>query len=910
MRLIIRFILCLTILLPLASCGGREKPKYKIALSQPSADDWRLKMNEEVRRELIFHPEAEVEIRSANDDPQKQIADLKYFKENGYDAVIVAPIDEALLSPAVKEVHDAGIPIVVFDRSVRGDDYTAMIGVDNRAIGREAARYAYNTLGHPIKVFEIQGLYGSTPVRDRHEGFYEVAAENPGIDMVGTAFGDWNEARTRVITDSLIKSGTQFDVLYAHNDRMAMAAADMLRKAGRDDVFVVGIDGAPNIGIKAVKEGKIDATFLYPTEGYTILNTTLDILEGRPYEREHKLPPSSAVNASNADILLSLNESIKGETDKIQALKQQVDKYWSQQAAQQMVLYATVAVIILLIVVIAFIYRSFQIRRRHQHALQERNRQLEELMRQLDEATQSKLVFFTNVSHDLRTPLTLIEEPVEQLQRSPHLDAKEKTLADIAAKNVKILNRLINQILDFRKYENGKLDLNLTETSLGTLARDWAESFRALASKRDIKLSVDSDESADCTLAVDVEKMERIVFNLLSNAFKFTPDNGAIRFGYTCDDREARIIVSDNGKGMEKEELARIFERFYQVEKSSPTGSGIGLSLTKAFVELHGGRIAVESEPGKGTTFTVTIPVNHIDVKADEATFKAAAADVESELGEVEHAAPDFTDDKPLMLVVDDNADMRKMIRELMKDDYNVITARDGREGLQAAMKHTPDIVVCDVMMPVMDGMECCRRLKGEVSTSHIPVLMLTACGLDEQRAEGYESGADGYVAKPFNADLFSKRCRALIENRKRIYSGGAQGAGRKPAEGDEEKTGKKVKPALPKGDIDSEFYKKFVGILEREIANTDLSLETVAGEMGLSQSQVYRKIKALTNYSPVDVLKQIRIGKARELLVKTEMTVGEIATATGFANPTYLTRRFREAYGQSPSDFRKSFQG
>lgn len=567
-----------------------------------------------------------------------------------------------------------------------------------------------------------------------------------------------------------------------------------------------------------------------------------------------------------------------------------------------------IIILLLLFGVLFLVLRAFWQRKKHQNVLMSQNKILEEqrdtqreLNEQLNAATQSKLVFFTNVSHDLRTPLTLIAEPVEQLAVADNLTPQQSMLMKIANKNVKILKRLINQILDFRKYENGKLNLNLVESKFGTLVREWAESFNSIARKRDITLTVDVTLDKDFTLAVDAEKIERVFFNLMSNAFKYTPDNGSIKFSCGLDGDNLRFSIEDTGQGIGADDINNIFDRFYQVDKIHPNGSGIGLSLAKAFVELHGGSIAVESTLGVGSKFTVTLPVVHVEecMPADTDNL-ITKADVNAELDRLEEVDRTTAGTElPLLLVIDDNDDIRRMIGELLKDEYNIVTAPDGREGVRLAAKYVPDLIICDVMMPVMDGLECCRIIKDEVSTSHIPVLMLTACSMDEQRARGYDSGADGYLSKPFNSAVLKSRCRNLIENRKRIKNLWSSNGG-----GDV--TAKERNASVLVNDVDSEFYSKVLDIMKKEMGNPDLNVDTLASMMGLGRSQFYRKIKALTNYSPVELLRNLRLKQAREMLTTTEKTIGEIAYEVGFSSPAYFTRCYREAFDETPTELRE----
>ena len=903
-RKICHIIFIVIMLSVFQSC--KEETKYRIGVSQCSNDDWRTKMNEEIQREIMFHPEATVEIRSADDSNEKQIADIRYFADNGFDIIIAAPNEADAITPVIEEVYDAGIPVIVFDRNINGDSYTAYQGVDNVGIGKSAADYARHLLPDGGNVIEIHGLAGSTPAVGRHEGFAKEA-ELKGMNIIASAYGNWNYEDAAIKVDSLLNIYEDVDLIYAHNDRMAIAASDVARKHGKD-IRIIGIDAAPEIGIKAVADSVIDATFLYPTEGYRLIRTALNILNGRPYEREKILPLSSAVDLSNADILLLQNESLMEETSKIKYLKSQVDDYWNRHSAQTSLFYAMIIILLLLFGVLFLVLRAFWQRKKHQNVLMSQNKILEEqrdtqreLNEQLNAATQSKLVFFTNVSHDLRTPLTLIAEPVEQLAVADNLTPQQSMLMKIANKNVKILKRLINQILDLRKYENGKLNLNLVESKFGTLVREWAESFNSIARKRDITLTVDVTLDKDFTLAVDAEKIERVFFNLMSNAFKYTPDNGSIKFSCGLDGDNLRFSIEDTGQGIGADDINNIFDRFYQVDKIHPNGSGIGLSLAKAFVELHGGSIAVESTLGVGSKFTVTLPVVHVEecMPADTDNL-ITKADVNAELDRLEEVDRTTAGTElPLLLVIDDNDDIRRMIGELLKDEYNIVTAPDGREGVRLAAKYVPDLIICDVMMPVMDGLECCRIIKDEVSTSHIPVLMLTACSMDEQRARGYDSGADGYLSKPFNSAVLKSRCRNLIENRKRIKNLWSSNGG-----GDV--TAKERNASVLVNDVDSEFYSKVLDIMKKEMGNPDLNVDTLASMMGLGRSQFYRKIKALTNYSPVELLRNLRLKQAREMLTTTEKTIGEIAYEVGFSSPAYFTRCYREAFDETPTELRE----
>lgn len=897
------FLTLVLCLLVAASCS--QQKTYKIGVSQCSSDDWRTKMNHEIEREMMLHEDAVVEIRSADDSNQKQIADIAYFVENGFDIIIVAPNEATELTPVIDRVYAAGMPVIIFDRDILSDSYTARIGVDNVALGRAAARYALNITPAAPSAVEIYGLPGSTPAEDRHRGFADEFTARGGT-LAASAPGNWNPRDGRRAADSILAAHPGVDLVYAHNDRMAIAAAEVADSLGiRNSLKIIGIDAAPAIGIQAVADSVIDATFLYPTDGHRLVRTALAILRGEPFEREQSLPLASAVDASNADILLLQNETLADETQKMAVLKSNIDAYWARHSAQTTLFYACIVIIVLLVGLVFLVLRAYWQRRRHHALLEEQYHTIEaerdkqkELNRRLEEATQSKLMFFTNVSHDLRTPLALIAEPVAQLAASHALGEHDHTLAKIADKNVHILRRLINQILDFRKFENGKLDLSLAEIDLGKAVVEWAESFANLGRRRGLKLNI---VPADTPLlaAVDPEKMERVLFNLLSNAFKYTPAGGEVTVTCGRSGDSVFFSVADTGEGISERDLGNIFERFFQVDKVHPNGSGIGLSLCKAFVELHGGTISVESRLREGSVFTVTLPLRHVADKPVEIHKAMPDDEIEAELDVID-THTDFDNGRPLLLVIDDNADMRRLIAALLGAEYNIIEAPNGAEGLRRAARHVPDLIICDMMMPVMDGLECCHRLKEELTTSHIPVLMLTACSLDQQRVQGYESGVDGYLSKPFSADVLAARCRALIANRKRIqqlYRTTTATPVRTPAN-------PRPQPQA-NSDIDSDFYNRFLEIFGRTMADASTSVDTIASEMGLERSQFYRKIKALTNYSPVELIRRLRLREGRRLLTSTEKTVSEIAYETGFSTPAYFTKCYREAYGETPSETR-----
>lgn len=897
-------ILCLAGIL--MSCTQKHT-RYRIGVSQCSDDEWRHKMNNEIVREALFYDGVEVEIRTAKDNNRNQIADIKYFIDKKVDLLIVAPNEAAAITPVVEKAYRQGIPVVVIDRKILSDKYTAFVGADNYEIGKDVGQYILNRLHGKGKVLEITGLEGSTPAMERHKGLTDVLKEEPGIEITASVDGAWLQSVAGEKMDSVFQTNKNIDLVFAQNDRMAIGAYLSARQQQLEkEMLFVGIDALPGkeYGVEQIINGVLDATFIYPTGGDKVVQVAMDILEKRPYERDTKLS-TALVDKTNARVMQLQTDHITEQDGKIERLNNQVNEYLSRYSAQTMFLYACLIILLLFAALLAIIVRAYWTKNRMNMELSRQKKKLEEqrdqlisLSKQLEEATHAKLVFFTNVSHDFRTPLTLVADPVEQLLEDKTLTPRQQSLLKVVHKNVHILLRLVNQILDFRKYENDKLELVRANMNLRVQLQEWSHSFQTLALKKHIHFVLEvNDDRADYLMAVDAEKMERVYFNLLSNAFKFTPENGTITVTLSTLTKEeggryARLVVADTGSGISVQHIRHIFDRFYQIDVNH-AGSGIGLALAKAFVELHGGEITVDSVEGKGTVFTVDIPMTLVEepsadlVQEPRITQQTVVEELEDM--ETEEQIPD--ENKECILIIDDNADVRDYVKSLLKEEYTVIEAPDGRAGLKKAMKYVPDAIICDVMMPVMDGLECCRKLKTELQTSHIPVMLLTACSLDEQRIQGFECGADSYISKPFNSKLLLVRLRNLMDNHKRL----------KQFFGDKTTLSKESV-----SDVDKGFVDRFRELIEENLADSELSVEDLGSKMGLSRVQLYRKIKALTNYSPNELVRIARLKKAASLLASSEKTISEITYEVGFTSPSYFTKCYKEYFGESPTDFLK----
>ena len=537
----------------------------------------------------------------------------------------------------------------------------------------------------------------------------------------------------------------------------------------------------------------------------------------------------------------------------------------------------------------------------------------------LKELDKMKSRFFANISHEFRTPLTLILGPVQKLKEKLKDKESEEDL-NIMHRNARRLQNLINQLSSLSKFESGQMKLQVKERNIVSLLKGYAQSFESLAKQKEIKLVFNSSEE-NIPIYVDQDKLEKILFNLLSNAFKFTASGGRIQVFVTPDyppsrgeihpqgRRGVKIKVSDTGCGIPSEKLNYIFDRFYQAGETyekNHEGSGIGMALTKELVVLHHGSISVESEINQGTVFTIHLPVGKDHLKAEEIIKDNDLLLPESpkEVVFIDDSVEDdaninfdnalIDNGKPLVLIVEDNTDLRSYIRSYLIDNYQIIEAIDGEIGLQKAVTKIPDLIISDVMMPRMDGIELCKNIKTDERTSHIPVILLTAKASMEDKLEGLQTGADDFLTKPFDPDELSVRIKNLIEQRKKLQQVFTKNLNSLVQLKDSNVTS-----------MDKKFMKKVVAVIEKNLVDANFSTEQFSQEVAMSRMQLHRKLKALTSQSPGDFIRSIRLNRAAELLKKKTGNIAEVAYGVGFSNPSYFSECFKKQFGKLPSEFK-----
>ena len=869
------YILIFTLLF--SACSDNNTKKYVIGVSQCSEDIWRDKLNDELVMSTYQHDNVSLKFASANDNDKLQKQQIEQFIKEGVNLLIVSPNQIHTISSVIDKAYDAGIPVILFDRKTDSKKYTAFIGADNYEAGHEMGLFIAHQLGGKGNVVEIGGLKGSSPAIERDRGFTEALKAYPDIKIVGRYYTDWQEERGAAVMDSILAQGIKIDYVFGQNDRIAAGARKLAMKRGEKAIKFVGIDALPVAGggMEDVRDGRLVASYIYPTRGDLVMQLALNILEKKPFHRDNYLK-GTLVTIDNANALLLQNEEIMKQTARLQSLHGKVDNYLAQYNHQKVYFLLFSIIVILVIGILVYAYRSIVTR----HRIEE-------------ETVTAKLQFFTNISHELRTPLTLIADPVDYIIRDSNLNAQQRDMLQIVQRNVAVLMRLVSEILDFRKVQNGKMKLHLSDFDLIECMQQWIGLFTVSAQKKNINLQLEAPKTIP--MRADHDKLERICYNLLTNAMKYTPNGGKITFAATVEGDKVKIEVSDNGIGIAADEQAYIFNRFYQA-KNAGQGTGIGLALVKAFTDLHHGEATVESKEGEGSRFTIVLPLSQAGELSTSKFQQPYSPVVEiSSTEEVPNQARHIDDlvlpdeaARPEVLIIDDNSDIRSYLRRALSSTYKVSEAVDGKSGLEMARRIVPDLVISDIMMPVMDGLEFCSQLKQDKAISHIPVILLTARSLDEQRAEGYKHGADAYIAKPFSLELLLSRIDNLIESRKKLSQ--------MFSNTDENGVFEKLS-----NETDKTFVTQLRKIIQENLGDSEFNVERIGDEIGLSRVQLYRKVKALTGHSPVEMLRKARLMRARHLLRTTEKSVSEVAYSVGFSTPSYFSKCYKDEFGESP---------
>ena len=749
-------VMATMVFMPLATSCSHDKPQYVIGVSQCSEDIWRDKQNAELRLGAYFHDNVELRFAVAYDSDERQVQQIDSLVATGIHLLIVAPNQVSTISPAIDRAFDKGIPVIVFERKTNSHKYTAYIGADNYEMGQIMGDYVADRMGGKGTVMEVMGLKGSSPAIERHKGFVDALKAHPGIHLLATLQGDWTEESAYQAVKAYDGDLSTVDFVFGQNDRMAMGVRRALIEQRGEQAplpMFCGIDGlaGKDGGIQLVRDSILDATYIYPTRGDQLLQLAVDILDGKPYEKEVQLM-SALVTRDNANVLLMENEEIVRQSAYIDQLHNMANGYLKKLSNQRLLTLFAIGIVALLLVVLVIIYMY--------------HLQRAKIAQEREQMAHAQLDFYTQVSHQLRTPLTLIEGPLDRLADTPDMrQASDETvqMLGIVRRNTAQLSGLVNQILDAQ-----------TGTNLKDLSQD---EFDAITVGDTAQPNATADSSSEATVG------------------------------------------------------------------TVPAGNG----------------------------------------------------------------------ERPRLLIVDDNADIRTYLRTILQGQYQVSEAPDGQKGLEVACEEVPDLIVSDVMMPVMNGLEFCQRVKNDTITSHIPVILLTARALSKHQIEGYESGADAYITKPFSADLLLARISNLLRSRHKLKDIWGNGFSPKepaaiieePALPDSTDTQEVVAKPTPSELRDNEFIARFKKVVDDRLADSDLSVEDIASDMHLSRVQLYRKVKALTGATPVELLRKARLTRGRQLLATTSKNISEVAYEVGFSAPSYFTKCYKDEFGTLPGESR-----
>ncbi len=894
-----RIVLFILFSIVLFSCEPANKKKFKIGVSQPTMNDnWRRTMYNEMQRQLLFHEDIELVLKHANHVVGIQVRQIQELVNEDIDLLIVSPSESQPLKPIIESVYAKGIPVVLLDRRIESDQYTAYIGADNQSIGQEVARYTYGLLNSSGRVLELYETPRVTAFSERHTGFQSQIRNYADI-KVDTCRAILHHGTADYI--DLIRKN-HYDVIFSHTDVGAYLAhqiADSLELAAGIDF--IGIDGlpGPNEGLDYVDRGILKASFLYPTGGDVAIDVAASILHNEPFQRETRLQ-SMVIDANNVKLTqLQVNKLAEQHND-ILSLGEKLNGIRNVYRTERMLNYLFAAVTFIAIVLGAYAFKSLVDKRRTNKELAAINEKVVAYSNQAEEANQQKLTFFTNISHEFRTPLTLILSPIEELLERRDLGHVRKEHNLIKSNTLRLL-RLVNQIMDFRKIDVGKMQIRVTESDLVAFVEEVVDAFQRPAQKQRIQLMF-SHEKDVIPLWYDRNMLDKVLFNLLSNAMKFTPKGGHINVKMEHNHLEGHvlIVVEDSGVGMSEVDLENVFSRFYQGEQNRTLGTGIGLALSKEIIQLHQGDISVQSVKGRGTRFEIKLKTGnaHFDesqlIKSmDDQVFE------DSSMMEFDMAEISETDENPnvqlkehTLLIIEDNPELRKYLVQRLRQKYNIVEAERVKEGILKAQEEIPDLIICDLMLKKESGHDVIRTLKSDVRFSHIPIIVLTAMADINERIAGIKLGADDYITKPFNYNLLAERINTLLISHQKLREHYTIELPSKPRQ-------------VPLSSLEKKFINQFVAIVEENISNSDFGVNDIYQKLGLSRIQLYRKVKAVLGYSVNDYINSVRLKKAKHLLTSSDHTVSEIAHLVGYSSAPYFSTAFKNQFGITPTEFK-----
>lgn len=896
--------------LGLISCKQKLSDKIKVGFSQAmTTDDWRKQMNSSMKIEASLRPEVDLTIKDANNSIEKQIEDIEGFISNKADVIIVSPIQSKPLTAVVEKSIKAGIPVLIVDRKIEGENYTAYLGADNIEIGRIAARYIISHGKGSGKIIEITGANGSSPAYERSLGFDQIIKENKRFKIEKIIFGDWEKESVKAPLKAILLQNPDIEYIFAHNDRMALSAWETAKTAGLEKkIKFIGVDGLNTVngGIELVKNGVLDGTVLYPTGGNEALKLALKMYYKEAVAKNNILN-TIVIDKNNAEIIENQMDKVDQQQTVIEsqqgAIKVQEREYASQ---NNLVRLLSFFLVIILSLTIYSIYSTISISKKKKQlekinqTVIDQNNEIQEMAQLAAKSNEAKLNFFTGLSHEFKTPITLIMSYVESLIENEKI--KGTALIDevkLIHKNSNRLLRLINQLLDFRKIEEQKFTLRASRTKIYDFTNEVMANFKGEAARRNIDFQL-SCKNKNLELFIDRGLMDKVYFNLLSNAFKFTPDNGKISISIVENqDNTVQIHFKDSGIGIPDDELSNVFDPFFRASNNNKNSSGIGLHLSKEFVLLHQGIIELKSK--QGSEFVITLLKGSSHLQPGEIIQKAEnLTSIPNLITDNLNIEPDLKEsntisdaEKHTLLIIEDNVDLVNFLKAKLSNEY-VVYNSDGSDAIQKALEIIPDIIICDINLVDKDGYEISKELKKDLRSSHIPIIILTAQSNKESVLKGLQSGVDQYLTKPFSLSILKQSISSLLFNREKLryyYTNNIY----------------RVEPESKFGNQEQSFITKMNDIIKKNVENPKFSVEDLADKLGVSRVQLYRKVKAIIGINISDHINNVKLEKAAELLKLNNMNISEIAYSLGFSSPNYFSTAFKNKFGISPKEYKSS---
>ncbi len=901
------YIILISNILLLNSCkfGNDDKAKISIGFSQCIDHDiWRKSMDHAMEVEASLHPEVHLTIYNANRQAKKQISDIEKFINDKVDVIIISPFESDSIVPVIEKAYAKGIPVIIIDRKVNTSNYSAYLGADNIEVGRIAGRYIISSSKGAANVVEIKGGSMTSPVYERSLGFNQIVKKYPNIKVTSVNVDEYGRPKNDF--NDLLDKNPKIDFIYCFNDIIAYNAWKIVKdKRLEKKIKFVGVDGlnGTNGGIQLIKDGVLDATVLYPTGGSEAIRLALNIVKKDIFSKNNKLN-TTLIDSINAEIMSNQFDKITLQQSDIEQQQKVIKTQEKKYSTQTNLLKLLFSLFMLALILAVFsIYSRITILRKNKELevtnrkIKSQRNEIKKFSEELKLSNEARLNFFMGLSHEFKTPLTLILSSIESLG----IEFKNKGISinkeiSLMFNNSRRLLRLINQLLDYSKAEDKKFVLRASKTNLLDFSKGIFADFEREAKKRNIDFTLTTN-NPELEIYIDLNLMDKVYFNLLSNAFKFTPENGKILIAINENksNKTVNIHFKDSGIGIPENELNKVFNAFYQGSNNYRNGSGIGLHLSKSFIELHKGHIVINSK--NGTDFIITLPLgkDHLEekevIKDTVLGYNHHSDYLDTE--DIQSVEPKNTEDNYSILYIEDNKELLDFVSHRLSMEYSIYTS-DGINAIERALELIPDIIICDLNLPGKNGFEICEILKKDLRTSHIPVIILTASDDQESYSKALGSGADIFLTKPFSLKSLSQSIKSLLFNREKLrfyYSNNIVNI----VNNDE----------VGFGISEQDFLKKLNKLIEANIDSSIYTVEELAKDLHISRVQLYRKVKAIFGISVSEHIINIRLEKSKELLKKSNHNISEIAYAVGFSSPSYYSTAFKNKFGITPTEYR-----